>query len=50
MKKDYYDDSEGYWQEKKEREESNGREILERWERENPHIPYGYYVPKYKEE
>ena len=46
MKSDFHDDPEGYWQEKKEREEADGKERLERWEKQNPNLPYGYYVPK----
>lgn len=47
MKKDYEDDPEEYWREKQDRKDSNGQEIIDRWERENPHVPYGYSLPSY---
>jgi hypothetical protein len=40
-KSQYYDDPESYWQEKKERKEADGKERLERWERQNPNHVYG---------
>jgi hypothetical protein len=40
-KSEYYDDPESYWEEKKERQESDGKERLERWERRNPNHVYG---------
>jgi len=35
-------DPEAYWQEKEDRKESDGKEKLNRWERENPNWPYGF--------
>lgn len=45
-KRDYYDDPEDYWNEKEFRKESNGIEMRERWERENPNYVYGQPTPK----
>jgi hypothetical protein len=44
-KRDYYDPEE-YWREKEDRKESDGRERMERWERENPNHVYGQREPK----
>jgi len=49
-KSDYYDDPEAYWEERKDRKEQDGKEALQRWERQNPHLPYGYRIPSYPEE
>ena len=46
-KQEYEDDPEEYWNEKKERKESNGRERLARWEKENPNVPYGWSMPSW---
>jgi hypothetical protein len=42
MKKDYEDDPEAYWQDKADRKEQDGKEKLNRWEKENPNWPYGF--------
>lgn len=49
-KQEYEDDPEGYWKEKRDRKESNGRERLERWEKENPNVPYGWSMPSWMKE
>jgi hypothetical protein len=41
-KKDYEDDPEQYWKDKEDRELSDAKEKLTRWEKENPHWPYGF--------
>jgi hypothetical protein len=45
-KQEFEDDPEGYWELKRDREEQDGRDRLEAWERENPNLPYGYTPPK----
>jgi hypothetical protein len=40
-KKDYYDDPEEYWRDKQDQEERDGRESMQRWERQNPNHVYG---------
>jgi hypothetical protein len=47
-KQEYEDDPQGYWDLVRERKEDRGSEILEQWERENPHLPYGYSPPRYE--
>lgn len=42
MRKDYENDPESYWQNKEERKEQEGKEKVERWEKENPNWPYGF--------
>ena len=42
MKKDYEDDPEQYWKDREDRELSDSKEKLTRWEKENPHWPYGF--------
>jgi hypothetical protein len=41
-KKDYQDHPEEYWREKEERDLSDAKERLERWEKQNPQWPYGF--------
>ena len=45
-KKDYEDDPEAYWQDKAWKKEQDGKERLERWERQNPNHVYGQSEPK----
>ncbi len=48
-KKDYYDDPESYWQEIADRKEQDGKEKLERWERENPNHVYGQSIHQFRD-
>lgn len=50
MKRDYYDDPEQYFQDKKDSEEIEAKEKLADWERKNPHLPYGYSYTPFKED
>jgi hypothetical protein len=45
-KKDYYDDPEEYWRDKQDQKERDGRERMQRWERQNPNHVYGHPTPK----
>jgi hypothetical protein len=45
-KKDYYGDPEEYWRDKEERELSDAKERLERWEKQNHNHVYGQSEPK----
>lgn len=45
-KSEYYDDPESYWAEIEWRKEQDGKERLERWERQNPNHVYGQSEPK----
>ena len=45
-KRDYYDHPEEYWREKEERDLSDAKERLERWEKQNPNHFYGQPTPK----
>lgn len=45
-KRDYYDDPESYWADKADRQERDGIERRERWEKQNPNHVYGQSEPK----
>jgi hypothetical protein len=45
-RKDYEDDPEEYFRELDERSRENAREKLAQWEKDYPHLPYGYTPPK----
>ena len=45
-KSDYHEDPEQYWKDKEERELSDARERLQRWERQNPNNVYGQREPQ----
>jgi len=45
-KSDYHDDPEQYWRDKEERELSDAKERIERWERQNPNHVYGQREPQ----
>jgi hypothetical protein len=45
-KRDYYDDPEEYWRDKEDRDERDGIDRLQQWERRNPNHVYGQSEPK----
>jgi hypothetical protein len=44
-KQEYEDDPQAYWELKRDREDQDGKDKLDAWEKQYPHLPYGFRIP-----